>query len=206
MKLNDSFLFIFSLGNNSTRPTKSIAAMPPEKVQMSEMLPTVVENETESTSSMQFAAVSSMPMSMPRKQQKRPKQKRKPKQLKKVAVTIGHDLQGNPIITYRQPITRPIVHLPTHIQTPELSQLVKRIQTPELVQRTIPAIISSEPNASTQFINTDNDDPLETATYTSVESAESQIFCGQNTSSMNQSHQIQAPQQNMYNIIPHDEY
>lgn len=180
--------------------------MPPEIVQMSEMLPTDVKNETESTSSIPIAAVSSMPMSMPRKQQKRPKQKRKPKQVKKVAVTIGHDLQGNPIITYRQPINRPIVHLPTHIQTPELLQFVKPIQTPESVQRTIPAIMSTEPNASKQFIKTDNDDPLGTATYTSVESAESQIICEQNTSTINQSHQIQAPQQSVYNIIPHNEY
>lgn len=38
---------------------------------------------------------------------------------KKVAVTIGHDLLGNPIVTYRKPINF-IVHLPKHIQTPEL--------------------------------------------------------------------------------------
>lgn len=59
------------------------------------------------------------------------------KRMKKVAVTIGHDLLGNPIVTYRRPTNRPIVHLPKHIQTPEL------------LQTTHP----TKPFTSTQFIN-----------------------------------------------------
>lgn len=54
-------------------------------------------------------------------QQKKPKARSRGK---KVAVTIGHDLDGNPIIVYRKPSTNPIVHLPSHIQTPEIMQSI----------------------------------------------------------------------------------
>lgn len=52
-------------------------------------------------------------------QQPEPKKKRKSNS-GKVEVIIGHDAAGNPITHYQKPRTGPVVHLPSHIRTPDM--------------------------------------------------------------------------------------
>lgn len=51
-----------------------------------------------------------------------PIKKKTQRSSKKVPVKIGYDVHGNEIITYRYPSDKPVVHLPSHIQTPDMVQ------------------------------------------------------------------------------------
>lgn len=51
-----------------------------------------------------------------------PIKKKSQRSSKKVPVKIGYDVHGNEIITYRYPSDKPVVHLPSHIQTPDMVQ------------------------------------------------------------------------------------
>lgn len=48
----------------------------------------------------------------------------------KVLMKIGYDTQGNPITVLRKPPTSPVVHLPSHIQTPDLAVPPSASNTP----------------------------------------------------------------------------
>ncbi|XP_055326946.1 mucin-17 isoform X2 [Sitodiplosis mosellana] len=101
----------------------------------------------------EVSAVSSTSSSPQQAQKKNQRTSRK-----KVAVTIGYDLQGNPIITYRKPSDKPVVHLPSHIQTPDMVQSVN------------PALLhTAKSNASsTQFVITSKGALLKTTSTTIV--------------------------------------
>lgn len=206
--------------------------MPPEEEQSIEIPTPEAPKETESIGLISIAGVSSMPL--PQIKQKRPKKTGK-RQGKKVAVTIGHDLQGNPIVTYRKPINGPIVHLPKHIQTPELQQLkvpaiipanpiqipkiirtmnpavitTKPIQTSELLQTTVPAAIPAKPHQSAQFVITNKDNLPKTTINSSTDetiATPSTRPHKQNTSTTNRSQQTKSLKQYVYKIIPRTEY
>lgn len=119
--------------------------LPPEEEQSISVAPTAVTKETEPTRSVSIADMNSISTSQQQQQQNQQRglPKKTNRRRKKIAITIGHDLQGNPITIYRKPINR-IVHLPKHIQTPELLQ-------------TTYSVIPAKSNPSTQFIMTNKE-------------------------------------------------
>lgn len=90
-------------------------------------------------------------------QLQQPLKKRKAHRRKKVPIQIGHDLHGNPIIAYRKPYAN-IVHLPPHIQTPELMETVNQQRATS---------IHTNSHASSQYTITNGGDLLRRATNTS---------------------------------------
>lgn len=118
--------------------------------------------------------------------QKRPK--KGTSRTKKVAVTIGHDLLGNPIVTYRKPYEK-VVHLPQHIQTPEL------------LQTTHPTAIPAKPTPSPQSIITNTSAQMEAATNTNANRTtliRPQTVRAQNIPSINQSSMYETESQPYY--------
>lgn len=112
--------------------------------------PTVINPKPVSS---EVSAVSSTSSSL-----QQPRKKNLRTSSKKVAVTIGYDLQGNTIITYRKPSDKPVVHLPSHIHTPDMVQSVN------------PALLhTAKSNASsTQFVITSKGALLKTTSNTVV--------------------------------------